>query len=289
MDGVVYDDKNADYMKDIVSKLSLYDILAMVIPGGTILIAITCMLNNLLIINDDLIEKPLFWIIGLSWAYIIGLLNYMFTAVAWRRFRNNEFMIKLSLEKARKYLSTNGKFDRLTNTINISDIDKRRIRNYMFLIKSVLFTYLTFGGLMFIAHCICHKCESKDLSLMLTVPLITILVCAIVELIYFFNNSKDSYPVVLQKYYLAYYFVAKKKYNDDIFIMEGQIAFLQSMILPLILFFFISQGFQSTFLPGISLGSLHLLLALVILTIFFTVFCRQMKIYQRVFEDYEYL
>lgn len=63
-------------MKDIVSKFSLYDILAMIVPGGAILVAIALMINNLLVINTNLIEKPLFWIIGLTGAYLVGLLNH---------------------------------------------------------------------------------------------------------------------------------------------------------------------------------------------------------------------
>ena len=274
-------------MKDIVSKFSLYDILAMVIPGGAIIVSITLMIKNLLVINENLIEKPLFWIIWLVVSYIIGLLNHTLAVFAWKMFRNNDFMIKLSVEKARSHLSENGHFYELTNTIKISNIDKGRIRNWICLIMSVSLVYIIFASLMLIANCICKKCNSIDISLMLTIPFIAILLISAVELIYALMSSKGSDPIVLQKYYSAYYFVAKNKYNDDIPIMEGQIAFLQSMVLPLILFFFVP--INSLFIPGISYCLFHLLLTICILTIPVVILCRQMKIYQRVWEDYEYL
>ena len=119
--------------------------------------------------------------------------------------------------------------------------------------------------------------------------IIAILICAMAELIYTLKSSQNSNSAVLQQYYSAYYFVVKNKYNDDISIMEGQIAFLQSMLLPLVLFFFVPIDFLKEFIPGISCCLLYLLLTICILAIFAVVFCRQMKIYQRVWEDYEYL
>lgn len=276
-------------MKDIVSKFSLYDILAMVIPGGAIIVSITLMIKNLLVINENLIEKPLFWIIWLVVSYIIGLLNHILAVFAWKMFRNNDFMIKLSVEKARSHLSENGHFYELTNTIKISNIDKGRIRNWICLIMSVSLVYIIFASLMLIANCIYKKCNSIDISLMLTIPFIAILLISAVELIYALMSSKGSDPIVLQKYYSAYYFVAKNKYNDDISIMEGQIAFLQNMVFPLVLFCFAPKDFLEELIPGISGVLLLLLLIISILAIIIVVFCRQMKIYQRVWDDYEYL
>lgn len=276
-------------MKELVSKLSLYDILAMVIPGGTIIVFIALMINNSLIVNEDLIEKPLSWIIWLVISYIIGLLNHTLATFVWKRFRNNDFMIKLSVEKARSYLPVIGRFDTLTRTIDISNIDRNRIRNCVCQMKAVLLVYTALFIIMFMANCICKKCNSTDISLMLTIPFIAILICAMAELIYTLKSSQNSNSAVLQQYYSAYYFVVKNKYNDDISIMEGQIAFLQSMLLPLVLFFFVPIDFLKEFIPGISCCLLYLLLTICILAIFAVVFCRQMKIYQRVWEDYEYL
>lgn len=83
--------------------------------------------------------------------------------------------------------------------------------------------------------------------------------------------------------------MAKHKYSDDISIMEGQIAFLQSMVLPLILFLFSDTYLLGQFIPGIRISLMRALLLLIIIAVFFAVFCRQMKIYRRVWEDYEYL
>ena len=217
---------------DIVSKFSLYDILAMIVPGGAILVAIALMINNLLVINTNLIEKPLFWIIGLTGAYLVGLLNHTLTSAVWGKFRNNELMLKSSLKNAKSYLPENGRVGKLTSAIDLSNTDKIKIINCIWLMKSVIIAYLIFSTVMLAVYCTCHKCESRDIALIITIPFIAILICVIVELIYTLEGGKTSDPDVIQKYYSAYYFVAKHKYSDDISIIEGQIAFLQSMVLP---------------------------------------------------------
>lgn len=219
-------------MKDIVSKFSLYDILAMIVPGGAILVAIALMINNLLIINTNIIEKPLFWIVGLTGAYLVGLLNHTLTSAVWGKFRNNELMLKSSLKNAKSYLPENGRVGKLTSAIDLSNTDKIKIINCIWLMKSVIIAYLIFSTVMLAVYCTCHKCESRDIALIITIPFIAILICVIVELIYTLEGGKTSDPDVIQKYYSAYYFVAKHKYSDDISIIEGQIAFLQSMVLP---------------------------------------------------------
>ena len=223
-------------MKEIVSKFSLYDILAMVIPGGTILIAFALILDNLLTINTTLVEKTLFWIIGLVVSYIIGLLNHIMTAAVWRKFRNNEFMINLSIHNAKSCLPSNGHFNRLTSTVDISNIDKSRIKHLGRLALSVLWVYIIIIVLLIMAYFACNKCCDSNFSLLITIPLISILICVMVEFAHVFSYKGISCNVIL-KYYSAYYYTIKNKYSDDISIMEGQIAFLQSMILPLLLFF----------------------------------------------------
>ena len=194
--------------------------------------AIALMINNLLIINTNIIEKPLFWIVGLTGAYLVGLLNHTFTSVVWGKFRNNELMIKSSLKNAKSYLPENGRVGKLTSAIDLSNTDKIKIINCIWLMKSVIIAYLIFSTVMLAVYCTCHKCESRDIALIITIPFIAILICVIVELIYTLEGGKTSDPDVIQKYYSAYYFVAKHKYSDDISIIEGQIAFLQSMVLP---------------------------------------------------------
>ena len=61
------------------------------------------------------------------------------------------------------------------------------------------------------------------------------------------------------------------------------------MIMPLSLLFFIPKGIIRIFFPNIEMCTIHLLLFLIIIGMFFTIYYRQMKIYQRVWEDYEYL
>ena len=234
--------------------------------------AIALMFNNLLVINTNLIEKPLFWIVGLTGAYLVGLLNHTLTSAVWGKFRNNELMLKSSLKNAKSYLPENGRVGKLTSAIDLSNTDKIKIIDCIRLMKSVIIAYLIFSTVMLAVYCTCHKCESKDIALIITIPFIAILICVIAELIYTLKGGRTSEPDIIQKYYSAYYFVAKHKYSDDISIMEGQIAFLQSMVLPLILFLFSDTYLLGQFIPGICIGLMRALLLLIIVAVFLPFF-----------------
>ena len=50
---------------------------------------------------------------------------------------------------------------------------------------------------------------------------------------------------IVDNYYRAYYYTKKNAYGNDIEIMESQVAFLQALLLPVIIVFLFS------FFPGI--------------------------------------
>lgn len=99
------------------------------------------------------------------------------------------------------------------------------------------------------------------------------------------NDSKNLH----KEYYEAYYYVAKNRYNNDIFIMEGQVAFIQNMIIPLLLIAILPKCAVSNYINGDNVWIVKILLAIGVIMLIPTVFQRQLKIYQRVREDYEFL
>ena len=62
-------------MKELVSKLSLYDILAMVIPGGAILIYLNTVIGNTLIFDKTKADPAITWIISFVVSYIFGIIS----------------------------------------------------------------------------------------------------------------------------------------------------------------------------------------------------------------------
>ena len=103
------------------------------------------------------------------------------------------------------------------------------------------------------------------------------------------------------KYYKAYYYARKYAYGNDIEIIESQVAFLQSLFLPVIFILSLSTipsvdlfrplnlqtGFcdcRCMYVVSIWIGSIITIILMAILMI-----SRQRKIYKRVWEDYHYL
>ena len=99
------------------------------------------------------------------------------------------------------------------------------------------------------------------------------------------------------KYYQAYYYAKKNAYGNDIAIMESQVAFLQSMIVPLIFigikFFCCIVNFLIKVLE-IKCCWVNCMITVVIYLFILAcmlcfIFNRQKKIYDRVWEDCHYL
>ena len=97
------------------------------------------------------------------------------------------------------------------------------------------------------------------------------------------NNSTER-SLGLEKYYEAYYYVQQNSQNKDIPIMEGQVAFLQSMTIPISLLATM-QGSAASFMNC----GIRLLIFMVYIGIFPIVYDRIKKIHIRVWEDYEFL
>ena len=79
-------------MDKFVSKLSLYDILSMVIPGGTIFLFFSMTLKYELYFCEYHIDSALGWIIALVASYLLGLINHICTAIIWKKFRKNHML-----------------------------------------------------------------------------------------------------------------------------------------------------------------------------------------------------
>ena len=208
------------------SKLSLYDFIAMLMPGSIILYCLMCALTSGCKLFP--IDNGFFWILFFIISYLIGMVNHILSACIFNKmmgFRNCQKMLKDSIQWANE----NG-YD--------TDVDLEKITTQQCL---------------------------KD------------------------------------KYYKAYYYARKYAYGNDIEIIESQVAFLQSLFLPVIFILSLSiipsvdlslplnlqTGFcdcRCMYVLSIWTGSIITIILMAILMI-----SRQRKIYKRVWEDYHYL
>lgn len=94
------------------------------------------------------------------------------------------------------------------------------------------------------------------------------------------KSDLQSKILLEDKYYEAYSYVLEKSCYDGIPIIEGQVAFLQSMVIPGLLILMLLSKYDSC--PLLLYGILLLLL------LFCLIFDRTILIHKQVWEYYEY-
>lgn len=271
-------------MNGFESKLSLYDILSMLIPGGTILLTVIFLLQYEFGINQLNIDSVLGTTIALVLSYLIGLITHSFSAILWKPFRNNLKMIGRALLNAQKEIYKCRYIDKPQLTDEIFNCSSEIVCNILLIV----------GTISLIVEFLINYCSEKNDCFLwctgwLSIPLcfLVIIECLRIRLSY---KIKKGYELrlLMTKYYEAYYYVAKNKYGNDISIIEGQVAFIQSMFLPLMLIVILPikkvcehLGFDSCILKTF--------IVLIMVLMIPTLVMRQHKIYQRVWEDYEFL
>lgn len=270
-----------------VSKFSMYDILAMVIPGATILLFFSMLFSRIwklnLVFNNN--EVTSYFII-IVFSYILGFINQELAVIMWKIFRNNPLLLYVTLNETTKH----------------NEKSPLRSRTYIMyrpthrLSEIKIYCVLTFFVLLVMYACISDilfshfDTESGVYLILCTV--IYIILCGIIMYIKYktFKIAKLM-PGLVSDYYDAYYFVAQHTYCNDVFIMEGQVAFLKNMIIPISLFVAWPDSIWLSFsiidILGVFWIKFFLILVCILMCI--CVYLRIKKIHGLVWENYEYL
>ncbi len=115
------------------------------------------------------------------------------------------------------------------------------------------------------------------------------------------NSNIVTNNQLLDKYNEAYYYVVDvKQHGNTIRTLEGQIAMMRNMVIPLIALMFViykyyyhietfACWFKEKYLFRISTLCILVLSLFVIIIFCYSAVCKQKAIYHRVWEDYEYL
>ena len=104
-------------------------------------------------------------------------------------------------------------------------------------------------------------------------------------LVWIIHQTYDKQTI--EKYYKQYYYVAINSINNNISIVESQIAFMRNMLFPLTIFCILKRNrVLPDYFPEIINSGL---LDAGCFLLFVTIILRQHKIYIMVWDDYKYL
>lgn len=276
-------------MKEYATKLTLYDFISMLMPGS-IIVAIL-----MLLCTEGAITLPnnaFFWMFFFISSYLAGILNHIVTSSLFKifHFQNCPKMLAESYQKAisQGYVSY--------KSAEISDnAEKPSCKIYICCGIALLGVF--FGLLC----CTCNICEQKSPLIIVSAFIVSafFVFYIAVLLLELFENRKggnDNTINLKNKYYERYYYVKKNGYGNDIEVIESQVAFLQSLILPILLMLTSQcslRNLMTLFEPDCKYelcpcGFVAIIL-LTLVAIIAAIFLRQQKIYDRVWEDYYYL
>jgi hypothetical protein len=245
--------KGVGMMSILSSKISLYDFLAMIIPGGLSLGVILVYFGEIHILqtlpNWSLIS--LFLVVS----YLLGLFNHQLTELIWLPFRNNAFEIREWHQAVYSH---------------------KQIKYYSPYILKITGEYIIISILAFLSL------NSAILQ--------WIIGLSAVSLFLLLPNSTSPYSQTdktVSKYYRKYYYVENKRKNSSISILESQVAFLKNMCLPIclctVILLNVSEKSDLDW-KRILVAGLAILIVLVRITSI-----KQGNIYRIVIEDYMYL
>lgn len=238
----------------ISSKLSLFDIISMVVPGG-ILLGVLLLLCSSSSESVELLKKIPEWgqlSLFIIASYVLGLINCEITELLWRCFRNNPEDIWYAF----------------------MTIDKKRLP-YKRYYSPIIFSFYIFIFLLLVI----------DLSEYHYLILISIII-----IFYFlrsiFPGIKYDVNDYVRQYYHQYYFVEKYRPWNAVKIIEAQVAFLKSICFPLCI---ASAYLVKTAKYCGMKGWIIAITILSLLAIISVAVCRQNTIYRIIIEDYKHL
>ena len=266
-------------MDKFVSKLSLYDILSMIIPGGTILLFLSRYFGYYWKADTTWLDVPAFYVIALMLAYIVGLVDHIISSEMWKMFRNNPLLIQKGHDMM---LSETNEGTIPKSTGHIKDCICMK-----FLVYAPMIVCFCFAVIIVVLYSL-----QKNMAYccLFYVGLI-LLVMTIALLIFLADKESSNHSLEARKlmsiYYDAYYYLDNKGKLGAVTIIEGQIAFLEGMIIPLFLFTLLPDRYWNTNSLAIIYGIKFLILLLCV-SINYAVYKRAIKVHYLVWCNEHY-
>lgn len=255
----------------------------MIIPGAGVMFLIVFMFLTQQRMCIRCLDSGLFYTVFFILSYLLGLILNTLMDVVWIPFRNNPYQIDRSRKKGElKRVSPIRFCERIGIVIKIYYFKGKRSG------KCEVFHYekLLFSVVLFLVIILCYVSGPVFLFFLFAFFLVRM------NCLRCFVKSKD----VISEYNKAYYYVAKKRYNDHVFILESQVSFMRNMFglfLIAILFFQFKLVDFSCFS---FFGSLELdvdllckIVNIVMMLLLYVINEKQNKIYNLVWEGEEFI
>ena len=277
---------------NIISKFSLYDIIAMVIPGFTILLFITSLMGYKWTVNEMNVDSTVFWIVAATLSYCLGIINEVISKQLWAGLRNNPNMINDQLKKIKNEIGT---YSNLPTSKQ--NLESPSCSCYM--CKCILGTIVFVGFAEMVIYKLISINDVQHASTLL-ICFFSMLVAILVglSLLTYCENTAHTYDAkdLINKYYISYYKVSSNEFHSGTSTIESQVAFLQNMSIPIFLFAVLpTSKYAATFdyftdFPNeFWYYNIKGLLILLLVLILYTVYRRIEKIYYLIWSDCEYL
>lgn len=277
---------------NIISKFSLYDIIAMVIPGFTILLFITSLMGYKWTVNEMNVDSTVFWIVAATLSYCLGIVNEVISRQLWAELRNNPYMINDQLKKIKNEIGTN---------YNLPTVRKNLEPPFCccYMCKCILATLVFIGFTeMAIDKLISINDAQHASTLLIYFFLLLVAILVMLSLLTYYENNAQTNDAkeLINKYYEFYYKVSSNEFHSGTSTIESQVAFLQNMSIPIFLFAVLPTSKYATtfdyftdFPNDFWYYNIKGLLILLLVLILYTVYRRIEKIYYLIWSDYEYL
>ena len=201
---------------NIISKFSLYDIIAMVIPGFTILLFITSILGYQWTINDGMVNSTIFWIVAATLSYCLGIINEVISKQLWTGLRNNPHIIYDQLKKLKNEIGTYSNLPAGKMNLEIPSCS-------CYMCKCILGTIVFVGFAEMIIDKLISINDIQHASTLL-ICFFSMLVAILVVLsllTYYENNAlTNDAKELIDKYYESYYKVSSNQFHSGISTIE---------------------------------------------------------------------
>lgn len=263
--------------------MSLYDIVSMIIPGGILLWILSkycpclCFLKDML--DDHEVIVSVFFICPA--AYVLGLANHIVASKLWRVFRNNPLLLAKCLDDEINLFHTTHKLSTITIKKD-SNLNTGRVNAFNDFIE---YSFVVALGIVVLSAVIdiIFSLHFNGYVILALALLYTVLWAF--STMFVNGGADDESKKITDAYYVAYYYDQQTSKNSDISVMEGQVAFLQSMTIPLAIL--VASHATCICLPI----SQYIRFAIFVtyIGIFPLIYNRIKKIHCRVWEDYEFL
>ena len=252
----------------------------MIIPGGILLWILSHYCPEIVSISNGISkghDSAFSFFFLCPFAYIIGMVNHIVASKLWGYYRNNPYLLAKCLDEEIKLLGHPKKLSEIRDHISLPEDKVKTSRDFL------EYSFLTAIGIVAAGMLV-------DILFQIHMNAYAVItLAAIYTIIWGFlsrmGTDNKEIESITSLYYTAYYHNQQESKNSDVSVMEGQVAFLQSMTIPLALL--LVTHFRISTSTGYC--AVKMILLVIYIAIFPVIYNRLRKIHSLVWESTEFI